>query len=45
LEIARILSTQCMENTLVYALWDEEEIGLLGADYYATLAQANGTLF
>ena len=42
LEIARILSTQCMENTLVYALWDEEEIGLLGADYYATLAQANG---
>ena len=42
LEIARILSTQCMENTLVYALWDEEEIGLLGADYYATLAQTNG---
>ena len=42
LEIARILSTQCMENTLVYALWDEEEIGLLGANYYATLAQTNG---
>ena len=42
LEIARILSTQCMENTFVYALWDEEEIGLLGADYYATLAQTNG---
>ena len=42
LEIARILSTQCMENTLVYALWDEEEIGLLGAEHYATLAQTNG---
>ena len=27
---------------MVYALWDEEEIGLLGADYYATLAQTNG---
>jgi hypothetical protein len=42
LEIARILSTQCMDNTLVYALWDEEEIGLKGADYYATQANNNG---
>jgi len=41
LEIARILSTQCMDNTLVYALWDEEEIGLKGADYYATQANNN----
>ena len=30
LEIARILSTQCLDNTIVYALWDEEEIGLRG---------------
>jgi len=30
IEIARILSTQCTDNTIVYALWDEEEIGLLG---------------
>jgi hypothetical protein len=42
LEIARILSTQCMDNTLIYALWDEEEIGLRGADFYAAQAQNNG---
>lgn len=42
LEIARILSTQCLDNTIVYALWDEEEIGLLGANYYATQAASNG---
>lgn len=35
LEIARIMSQQCTDNTIVYALWDEEEIGLLGANYYA----------
>ena len=35
IEIARILSSQCTDNTIVYALWDEEEIGLLGADFYA----------
>lgn len=38
LEIARILSTQCTDNTIIYALWDEEEIGLLGANYYAQQA-------
>ena len=42
LEIARILSTQCMDNTLIYALWDEEEIGLRGASFYATQASNNG---
>ena len=44
LEIARILSTQCIDNTIVYALWDEEEIGLLGANYYAQQAadETNG---
>lgn len=42
IEIARILSSQCTENTIVYALWDEEEIGLLGANYYAQQA-ANTT--
>ena len=42
LEIARILSTQCMDNTLIYALWDEEEIGLRGADFYAAQAKNNG---
>lgn len=42
MEIARILSTQCMDNTIIYALWDEEEIGLLGAGFYAALAASRG---
>lgn len=42
LELARILSQQCIENTIVYALWDEEETGLVGANNYATAAKANG---
>ncbi|MBL85869.1 MAG: hypothetical protein CMO82_04335 [Winogradskyella sp.] len=44
LEIARLLSTQCIDNTIVYALWDEEEIGLRGANYYAQQAadETNG---
>ena len=44
LEIARILSGQCIDNTIVYALWDEEEIGLRGANYFAQQAadETNG---
>ncbi|CDF80849.1 peptidase, M28 family [Formosa agariphila KMM 3901] len=42
LEVARILSGQCLENTIVYALWDDEEIGLFGSKYYAEQAKANG---
>lgn len=42
LEIARILSEQCLDNTIIYALWDEEEIGLRGSNFYANLAQNNG---
>lgn len=38
LEIARVLSSQCTENTIIYALWDEEEIGLRGANFYAQQA-------
>ena len=38
LEVARILSQQCTDNTIVYALWDEEEIGLLGSRFYAEQA-------
>lgn len=41
LEIARILSTQCLNNTMVYAFWDEEENGLNGSEYYANLARTN----
>jgi len=42
LEAARILSTQCLDNTIVYALWDEEEIGLNGSEFYANQAFSNG---
>lgn len=42
LEIARILSTQCLDNTIVYALWDQEEIGLVGSNFYAQQAATNG---
>jgi len=39
LETARILSQYDFKYTLIYALWDEEEIGLLGSHYYASRAQ------
>lgn len=42
LEIARILSQYETENTIVYALWDQEEIGLRGSNFYAEEASANG---
>lgn len=35
LEAARILSGYTFEKTIVYAFWDEEEVGLLGAKHYA----------
>jgi Peptidase family M28/Secretion system C-terminal sorting domain len=38
IEIARIMSTQCTDNTIVYAIWDEEENGLNGSDFYAVEA-------
>ncbi len=41
LESARILSKNNFENTIVYALWDEEEIGLVGAKNYARAAAEN----
>ncbi|NND10909.1 MAG: M28 family peptidase [Flavobacteriaceae bacterium] len=42
LEIARILSQYNTDSTIVYALWDQEEIGLLGSNYYAQQAATNG---
>lgn len=42
LEIARILSTQCLDNTIIYALWDQEENGLIGSNHYAQQAANNG---
>jgi hypothetical protein len=41
LEAARILSNYQLDYTLIYALWDEEEIGLFGSAYYANQAFAN----
>jgi hypothetical protein len=42
LEAARIFSQYTFPYTIVYALWDEEEQGLIGSDYYATQAAAAG---
>lgn len=42
LEAARLLSQQDFPYTIIYALWDEEEIGLIGSGYYADQAAANG---
>jgi hypothetical protein len=39
LETARILSKLSAEYTIVYALWDEEEQGLVGSKYYAVHAK------
>ena len=39
LETARILSNYCLKNTIVYALWDEEEVGLVGSRAYADSMQ------
>lgn len=41
LEAARILSRYQSNYTIVYALWDEEEIGLLGSGFYAYQARAD----
>lgn len=35
LEAARILSKYDFPNTIIFALWDEEELGLIGSNAYA----------
>lgn len=42
LEAARILSQYSFPFTIMYALWDEEEQGLVGSAYFATQAQSAG---
>ncbi len=42
IEAARILSTMEFEYSIIYALWDEEEIGLIGSADYAAMAASNG---
>ncbi|MBN1638644.1 MAG: M28 family peptidase [Ignavibacteriales bacterium] len=39
LEAARLLSNYTFPYTIVYALWDEEEQGLVGSKYYANDAR------
>jgi len=41
IELARILSAYCTENTIIYALWDQEEINLNGSADYAQKARDN----
>lgn len=42
IEAARIFSQYSFPFTIVYALWDEEEQGLVGSAYYATQASTAG---
>ncbi len=42
LEVARVLSEVEFDRTLVVACWDEEELGLIGASYYAQRAAEQG---
>lgn len=41
MEAARILRNYQFEHTIIFALWDEEEYGLIGSANYANLADAN----
>ena len=41
LEAARILASYTFENTIVFAMWDEEEQGKLGSLWYAGILAAN----
>ncbi len=41
LEAARLFTQRQFEYSIIYALWDEEEIGLIGSNYYATQAATN----
>ncbi|MFH0735471.1 MAG: M20/M25/M40 family metallo-hydrolase [bacterium] len=42
IEAARLLKEYSFPYTIVYALWDEEEQGLIGSKYYADNAAASG---
>ncbi|RPI18230.1 MAG: M28 family peptidase [Ignavibacteriae bacterium] len=42
LEAARIFSTMSFDYTVIFAAWDEEEVGLFGSKAYADSAFAHG---
>lgn len=41
LEAARLFSEMQFEYSIIFALWDQEEIGLIGSGYYAGEAASN----
>ena len=41
LEAARILSDYQFDYSIIYALWDEEEVGFFGSSFYAAQADSN----
>lgn len=41
MEAARVFSSYSFPFTVIFALWDEEELGLLGSNAYASLAASN----
>jgi len=41
MEAARVMAGHDFENTVVFALWDEEEQGLIGSAYYTSTAAGN----
>jgi hypothetical protein len=42
IEAARVLSQYNFAYTIIYAVWDEEEYGLVGSNHYAMEAENNG---
>ncbi len=44
MEAARIFKDYNFEYSIIYALWDEEEIGLIGSGHYATQAANNNQI-
>ncbi len=44
IEAARILSNIDLDYTVRFAAWDEEEIGLIGSEFYAQQAYMNGDI-
>ncbi|NOR88191.1 MAG: M20/M25/M40 family metallo-hydrolase [Bacteroidales bacterium] len=44
LEAARILKDTEFEYSIIFAFWDEEEIGLIGSGAYASEAASNGDI-
>ena len=44
LEAARILSDYQFNYSIIYALWDEEEIGLVGSNFFAAQADSNNMI-